>query len=421
MKRNISDLLDGFPVDDVELQYSTPLSSQRIKELTMKKVNKAPRRRILPRFLVVAAIIAALTTTAFAAEVLFNAGDVLRDILTQHQKEYVDYLENRGADVSNVRETLSQGQIEVINELGTVFTEQSYTSEGTTMTLVAAYGGADIVHLYFEVEAPEGTVLPDGILYDFYDYNNDRKEIDHEMRWYVLEAAEDAPYDYVGYGSMEIEALPDDDPTDNKKDFHVTLLNGMHNEAKYNDGYSKYFNVTGIYEQVVNANMDEDAYRKIAPGNFRFDFGIVNEVDEIELDVKGLSFGGEKTREWTHDSPCLEPCNEYLTGETDEKTGLPIHSETWTYSETCESMKISPLGVEVKLSYPEDQNRHTCMIDVVMKDGTSPLMEYAGGVDGGTWMTDIRYFVTPIDLEEIDYILIGDPEIDSTHKIYLPK
>lgn len=386
----------------------------------MSKVKKAPKRRILSKFLLVAAIIAALTTTAFAADVIFNAGDVLRDFILHDQEEYIDYLEGHGADVTNVRETLSEGQVEVISELGTVFTDQSYTSEGTTMTLVAAYGGADIIHLYFEVEAPEGTVLPDGILYKFYDYNNDRKEIDGQMRWYHLEAAENAPYDYVGYGSLEVEALPDDDPSDNKKGFHVTIMNGIYNEGKYNDGYSKFLNVTGIYEQVVNANIDEDAYVKLAPGNFRFDIGIVNDVKEIEIDVDGLNYGGVKTRDWTHDSPCLEVCKEFLTGETDAETGLPVHSETWKYSATFKSFTISPLGIDMKLEFPEVYNKYTCMVKVVMKDGTTPLISSGGGADGGTWVRDIRYFVTPIDLDEIDYILIGDSEINSTHKIYLP-
>ena len=42
-----------------------------------------------------------------------------------------------------------------------------------------------------------------------------------------------------------------------------------------------------------------------------------------------------------------------------------------------------------------------------MKDGTNPLM-----------IGDV--FLIPIDLDQVDYILIGDPDINSTYKVYLP-
>ena len=38
MKRNISDLLDSYPVEGLDLGITTPYSSSRIKELTMNKV-----------------------------------------------------------------------------------------------------------------------------------------------------------------------------------------------------------------------------------------------------------------------------------------------------------------------------------------------------------------------------------------------
>ncbi len=39
MNRRISDLLDAYRDDSVELSGNTPLSSARIKELTMNKIN----------------------------------------------------------------------------------------------------------------------------------------------------------------------------------------------------------------------------------------------------------------------------------------------------------------------------------------------------------------------------------------------
>ena len=59
MKRNISDLLDSYPVEGLDLGITTPYSSSRIKELTMNKVSmNKPRKHVRPlRFLAVAAII----------------------------------------------------------------------------------------------------------------------------------------------------------------------------------------------------------------------------------------------------------------------------------------------------------------------------------------------------------------------------
>ena len=47
MKRNISDLLDSYPVEGLDLGITTPYSSSRIKELTMNKVSmNKPRKHI---------------------------------------------------------------------------------------------------------------------------------------------------------------------------------------------------------------------------------------------------------------------------------------------------------------------------------------------------------------------------------------
>ena len=65
-------MMDCVQNPDVELNQLTPLSSQRIKELTMNKITNKRRthRRIGFRLLVAAAVIAALTATVFAAGII---------------------------------------------------------------------------------------------------------------------------------------------------------------------------------------------------------------------------------------------------------------------------------------------------------------------------------------------------------------
>lgn len=421
MKRRISDMLDDIQDQTVEMENSTPLSSQRIKELTMSKITGKQKKgkRIVFRLLVAAATIATLTMTAFAAEDIFGAGDWFRDIVNAQLEADKERAAEQGV---TIRETISEGQVEVINTLGEVFQEQTQTSEGTTVTMRAAYGDAYMLHLYLSVEVPVGTVLPDGILYEFCDWNAiDFSDPEHFEN---LEPGEDAPYDAISR-SMDIETLPDEDPTDHRKDFHVTIHGQPGTECKFNDGYSKYFNMTGIYEQVLDVDGDMDGYVQLAPGNFSFEVGLTGETQIIDLkDAEGFTYGGEKTRSWTHDSECQAFCEEELTGETDPETGLPIHSETYVYEVTVESMTISPLSVDwqVKYSSPDANRSFGLAFRVVMKDGTSPMDEMSiGGMDNGKRMIGTSYFTTPIDLTEIDYIIIGDEEVGETKILYLPE
>lgn len=409
--------MDGFPVDDVELEHGTTLSSQRIKELTMKKVNKSQRgHRMGFRILIAAAVIASLSVTVFAAERLFHASDYFKEILNVQLRKDRQDMESEA-----VRETLSEGQIEVLDELGGTFQPQTQTSQGTTVTLAAAYGDAYMLHLYMQVTAPEGIVLPDGILYDFCDWN----AIDYttEEPWENLKPGEDAPYKAISR-SIDIEALPDEDPGDNQKNFLITIHGQSGTKCKFNDGYSKFFNMTGIYEQVPDVNQDEDGYVLLAPGEFSFNVGFVNEVEIVELDVKNLTYGGYKTRSWTHNSECQPACDEKLTGENDPETGLPIHFEDYNYSVTVRRMTISPLSAEWEVEYECNDKQYSFGLEfrIILKDGTvvDHMRSGFGTSDDGRARVGTTYFTVPIDLEEIDYILIGDPEIDSTHKVYLP-
>ena len=419
MKRNISDLMDHYRGELPELQSHTPLSSQRIKELTMGKITKKEKKgkRIVFRILVAAAIIASLSMTALAAEDVVDVGAWFREVLNLQLREDI-----RLRPMDSIQDSVSEEQLEVVNSLSQGFHPQSKTDQGTTVTLQAAYGADYILHLIFRVEAPEGTVLPDGILYDFCDYN----AIDYSRDDYfkLLYPGEDAPYDYISY-QQEIEALPDDDPTDNIKDLHVTILGQTGTDCKFNDGYSKYFAMEGIYQQVVNVNQDEDGYVLLAPGEFAFDVGLVSQLEQVSMkEAESFTYGGEKTRIWTHDSPCQELCKEELTGETDPENGLPVHGETYTYEVTVESMTLTALGVDWQVKYSSPDKNRSFGLDfrVVMKDGTSPVaMIASGGADNGTRMIGTSYFTVPIDLAEVDYIIIGDEELGDTKILYLPE
>lgn len=150
MNKKISDLLDGYEDGGVELSGETPLSSARIKELTMKRIThgeKADLRRVPFRLLAAAAAIAALTMTVFTAARMLGAGDLMAGLFEWWGGK-----------------PLNATQVETLNSMGHVFdgSEQfSVTSNGATMTPVAALADEDAYYLRLRVEAPEGVVLPD--------------------------------------------------------------------------------------------------------------------------------------------------------------------------------------------------------------------------------------------------------------------
>lgn len=144
MKRNISDLLDSYPVEGLDLGITTPYSSSRIKELTMNKVSmNKPRKHVRPlRFLAVAAIISTLTVSALAVGHVLGAGALLQNF----------FAEKNGS--------LSDGQIQVIDQMGKTF-ENGVTSNGTTITPIAALADENVYYLRLQIKAPEDMILPD--------------------------------------------------------------------------------------------------------------------------------------------------------------------------------------------------------------------------------------------------------------------
>lgn len=395
MKRRISDLVSGIWDDPVVLNSETPLSSRRIKERTMSKIRKEKKtmngKRIAFRILVAAAAVSLMTMTALAAENIFGVGDWFRDVLNmQLEEKQEQYQEERGV---SLQETLSEGQVAILNKLGKDFQPQTQKSGDATITMTAAYGYEYMMCMYFSVQAPEGTVLPDDILYTCYSRKDEPP----------LTVDAGAPYEVMGH-QVEFIALPDKDPTDNEKNFYAVInaQDGM--EATFSDGWSKHFHMTGLYEQVVDQYGNEDGFEPFFTGDFSFAIGteVIN-IPWVELDVEGLSYDVHWVRTWTHNSPCLDVCGEHLTGETEPETGLPIHSVLYDYRITLQSMKISPYGVE---AVSEDGYVD---VRVIMKDGSSPLM-----------FRD-NCFQYPIDLSQVDYILLGNPEHGSTQKVYLPK
>lgn len=438
MKRKISDLLADYPEGEINLNEVTPLSAERIRQRTMaaiapskKQAPKAKRThrggRILFRLLVAAAILSTLTVTAFAVENL-RTSEWFQSIMNSKQAEQQQLASEYSEEYEayTIQETVSQGQLELVDQLGEGFQPQTVVSNGTTMTLTAGYGDESVMHLYLQVTAPEGTVLPDDISYESMDFGSGEE-------WKILTMG-----DTVLSCHLDIEPLEDDDPTDNRKDFHLTLtlssapesLTGEQRAAealdttqvRLNDGVEKHLHLKGLYSQIVDVNGEEDGYEPILTGDFSFDITYSSKPTEYVLDVSNMTYGGHAVRKWSHPADVVGDVNGHFDWcPPYDENG--VHTEEWDYTVTPTYFAINPMSVYWSCDFTctDERMYYNLSFKVVMKDGTSPLTTRNGGWDSGNTTGGTSHFYNPIDLTQVDYILIGDEDLGSTYKLYLPQ
>ena len=380
MKRNISDLLDRYPAEDVELGGNTPYSPTRIKEITMKKIHtetKSGKKGFRPaRLLVAAAVAAAFTVSALAAGRLLG-GELFGDVFS------------RGDG------SLTPGQMETIDRLVQTFEGQdgaapaAVTDNGASITPIAALADENIYYLRLRVEAPEGTALPD--------LDWDRDEAVYQLFGpeaadrLTLEPAQGAyPADAFGY-QLDFRPLPDSEPNDNVKEFVVQFTNLSDGGIALNDGVSKQLTIHGLWTQ------DSDkAYTPIFTGEFAFDIGLNFQSQLLDLAVDGLT--------WS-------------TQAEDEFRGV-----AYDVTNTVKQMSLSPLSLSYRYTttLPKDNSWIDAglgPVELILKDGTEIPCIHGHDTDVGDPQAGTRelegfiVFDQPLDLSQVDYVQYGDNKI----------
>lgn len=371
MKYNISDLLDACSDESVDLDSGTPLSSSRIKELTMSKITqKHPRKLRTPvRVLIAAAIVAALSVSALAANHILGAGTLLQDYFTEGQ------------------ETLTPGQVEVMDEIGKTF-EGGVTSNGTTITPIAALADENVYYLRLRIEAPEDVVLPDldgntDGYYQLFGMGEDE---------FITLVPEAGIYESFGW-NLSLDWLPDSDPTDNIKE--VVLRYTVAGDEKFNDGVSKLLTIHGLWVQ-----SPDNGYTQILSGEFTFDIGMYYESKIIALNCEGATY----------------------------------YSQTGEFTNRLESMELSPLSLSYRFQSTMLDNSWYGptvfgIIQIVLKDGTvfydesretisrsdisaaEPEFDIPVSDDFVTDHEECIFFDTPLDLTQVDYVQYGEYKI----------
>jgi hypothetical protein len=380
MNRRISDLLDAYHDDSVELSGPTPLSSARIKELTMNKINGAKTvkkaARLTTRLLAAAAVIAALTVSALAVNYAIGAGGLMQNFFTQDG------------------EALSTGQIETLDQIGQTF-EGGVTDNGATITPLAALADDNCCYLRLRVEAPEGTVLPDLEPDSYYQLFGGRWP-EEEL---TLTSA--SGEDLQGY-TYAFEWQPDSDPADNVKEVVIRFTAQGTERLVFSRQEGIVLTIPGLWVQSA-----EKAYTPVFTGHF------------------ALTVGRFERRSLTVDCGGADHVDE---------TGLGF--TVW-----LDRIELSPLSISMwfRDNVKPDQTSRVHFggssgicegLQIVLKDGTVafdnvPSWKYDPADlnwDASTMLADgpindrncYAPFGRPLDLDQVDYIKFGD-HIISVH------
>ena len=335
MKTQISDLLDGWDDVSVELVPPPEVSPERIRERTMKLLaaKSKPRRRVVPRLLACAAAAAVLSVSVVAAYQIWGPGDLFSTFFALKSTP------------------LAQEQKELLNEIGTTDLAPS-TSNGVTLTPLAAVTDEHTLYLRLRLEAPEGTILPhlaeqEGHI--FMDVGLKEEKTGQLLNW----------------GMQKACFLSDSTPEDNKTEL-VFMLLGSPDSANWNDGTAKTLTLTNLMLPSGSQNV-------VLEGTWRFDLAHSYQSKQVTVDT----------------------------------TGATYENAAGVY--TLESLSLSPLSATFRISATDATTipLDDVGIDVVLTDGSTTSLSCGVGTFGPDALEGNDSFDVPISLEEVEYIRFG--------------
>jgi len=371
MEYNIYDLMDDVRDDTVTPAPGCDEAAlRRIKELTMKKIENQQggrpavrKTRRVARGLLIAAIVAVMcTATAVAAKL--GVADSFKGYfgdLTAEQKQLME-------------------------EMGTT-DMQPVTSNGTTITPLAAICDENNYYLRLRIEAPEGTKLnlpkeDEGYLQlwnpetagDFFA----RDDYDHDGCSFDCIWSDTIPGDNVLEVVIKIAGQSCDTRT---KTYLENLLGREYTAMSFTDGRPKQLNIHGIWMQT---NDQDIPYEIVLEGDWSFEIGLnAKAAPTVYVDASG------RTTESTWPEP--------------------------GHTLTLEYFRISPLGMVGEYGHDYDENMDGYGIEncaLVMKDGSTLEMGTGGVSATGRDFVMLNFrFAAPIDVTQVDHIRFGTLEI----------
>lgn len=367
MEYNIYDLMDEFADEDIELSPYNAADLRRIEELTMKKIEEQQGRRPaakkagrIARALLVAAVVTALCTATVVAAKLGVADS------------FKGYFGDLTAEQKQVMEALGTTDL------------QPVTSNGTTITPLAAICDENNYYLRLRIEAPEGTEL--------YTYQEGEGNM---QPWNYAEG-----HDFITSEGYDIPGVScnfdwfDETPGDNVVEVVVKLrssylttrdiaeLKETEGEdftvLSFTDGKSKQLRFHNIWWKPWNTDLP---YEVLLEGDWSFEIGRnAKPSPTVYVDASGRA--------------------------TESTWPEPDHTLTLEY------FRISPLGMVGEYGHDYDENMEGYGIEncaLGMKDGSTLEMGTGGVSMTGRDFVMLNYrFDAPIDVTQVDHIVFGD-------------
>ena len=274
---------------------------------------KKPAVRWLKCTAVAAAVMMSLMVTACAADQVFNDGKVYQEIIENNP--IINHTQKKPS--SNNTTSPPKGSTDVL------------TSNGATITPISAYHDGKVCFLHFRLEAPEGVVLEDLPVdkkYRFSDEFDFRERVEVEFTFETHEIQNEV-----------VKVLPDEDPTDNVKEFLLEL----HADSSWGYyGKAIKIRIPGLWLRGVFDYETRNLNENIFKADFEFKIAL-NHLDE-RIEMKNLENS--------------------------------LYVEKHDFSVNLERIIITPLRVEVHYTatLPEDENilPDGSYAQLVMKDGS---------------------------------------------------
>lgn len=288
---------------------------------------------------------------------------------------------------------LDQGQQAVVESLSETLPD-AVTSNGATMTPLAAFGGQGALYLMLEVEAPAGTVLPT-LGEDEQYWLSGGAEPQVRTR---LETVEGRDVEDLSY-AIGVTCLEDDDPTDNKISLVV-------NVTADGDLAGLTLRIPGLWKWEI---ADKSIFTPIFTGDFAFPISEdMGEESVVTLDVAGVT----AQTPWgpiTMETLQLSPLGARWSYRIDEATAQAAREAEQAAAE--EPAAVTAWDEDGTSAVVHLTITPSAPLSLVLEDGTEVSVTggFLGEEDG--LQVCSGSFPAPVDLTQVDHLLWGETEI----------
>lgn len=350
MKKDFFSIMKNY---DPERDIKINLSSDRIKEKTLKKISLQQTRKIhfSKKFAIIAAA-AAVSITACSTALAYEFDVFDKAISFFENKNAVFDVNLDETDRNIISENLKENSISV-------------ESKGTTIQLTGSMYDENMAYFFFKLTAPEGTVLGNEI----YDFKENTIVLDEH-------------YHQGGAGWQLV--FDDDNLTDNITYFTLQLgCNGVSVQD------FKEINLSDLY--IPHENPADE--KVILEGQWTIPLETGEPTKAIEL--------------------CKEPSMVRYEDKSAEISSLKLSPLCITFISSNELWIENPYKGDMNYTVIAGDQKADINIYLKMKDGSicSDInMNGGGNADGGEDYIFVYHFDKPIDIDNVESVVICDHE-----------